>query len=246
MKTGNNHDVFFARGNGVDRNPGNIKYRELIARYNQDYKASTSTIENKNNIANTIISAIKQMGGIFYHQPIGGQGFEWEELDVKALQKKVKQSLRDSKVVRPSPSPTSSLDFQQEFFNDEDDEMNMKEEEMMDVDQYNEEPQLYIPNTTTSPPHSVDTVKEMRKVNYFHINNDCNRVEENHEFVPFQDSPHRNNHSTNEDHSHYHQSSINMETMMHASIGTIDGIQSMSMIDFNFSRSKAMMSFRRM
>lgn len=99
-----NYDVYFARGNGVEKKPGNIQYRKLIAHFHQSYKAPGSNNNDKNNIANTIISAIISLGGTFYHQQKGSEDFVvWEELELNAIEKKVKQSLRDSK-----PPPVSS------------------------------------------------------------------------------------------------------------------------------------------
>ena len=56
------YDVYFARGHGVDSNPGNIKYRELVAKFSEAYKATTSTCREKDNISNTIISTIQSLG----------------------------------------------------------------------------------------------------------------------------------------------------------------------------------------
>ena len=185
MNTGKNYDVYFARGHGVEKNPGNINYRELIVQYSQEYKTSTSTNNDKNRITNAIISNIQQMGGTFYHQPKGSEGFEWEELEeAKALQKKVKQSLRDSRAV------SSSFNYRGGYAAAECDES--KEE--MGCDQY-------------------------------------------YEFVPFQYSSSNEKQSQNE----VHQSSINIEDLMQESMGTICcGMQSVSMMDFNFSRNKVM------
>ena len=90
------NDVYFACGNGVNNNLGNMKYRELIAEFSKAYKSPNSTKRQKDNISKTIISIIQSLGGTFYHQPEGSEGFVWEKLCPEALNKKVKQSLRDS------------------------------------------------------------------------------------------------------------------------------------------------------
>ena len=92
-----NYDVLICRGKGYQNSNGNMRYRELIADFSETYKAPTTSDVEKNSIVQTIISTIHSMGGRFYQQRIGGQGFEWEELDQIKLSKKVKQALRDFK-----------------------------------------------------------------------------------------------------------------------------------------------------
>ena len=92
------YDVYFARGHGVEKNIGNMKYRELIAQFSAQYK-STPNKKDKNAIVERIISSIHGMGGHFYsksrEESINGLGPLWKQVESRSLQKKIKQSLRD-------------------------------------------------------------------------------------------------------------------------------------------------------
>ena len=59
----------------VDRNIGNIKYRELVAEFSQAYRDPYSSNLDKKEITNKIISTIQDLGGIFYYHPEGNEGF---------------------------------------------------------------------------------------------------------------------------------------------------------------------------
>jgi hypothetical protein len=95
--TYNQYDVFFARGHGVDKNPGNEYYRTLINTHSEDYVNGSS--ENKKEIANSIVYAIQSQGGRFLYRPkrplFSSCKGPWKELSVRPLLKKIKQSLRD-------------------------------------------------------------------------------------------------------------------------------------------------------
>mmetsp|Transcript_19769 Transcript_19769/g.24386 ORF Transcript_19769/g.24386 Transcript_19769/m.24386 type:complete len:190 (+) Transcript_19769:123-692(+) len=98
-----NHDVYFARGNGVEAYPGNKYYRECISETYQTYQATNSS-DTKNRITNDIISTIACRGGRFFYRPVGVQAFHWREVPRSLLYKKVMQSLRDCK-----PSSTRTI-----------------------------------------------------------------------------------------------------------------------------------------
>ncbi len=88
-------DVFFSRGHGVDKYNGNKFYRQLIRIYSQDYKTAPSNKE-KRRISNQVVNTIRSNGGKFYHLEEDG-GFEWKEVPVKPLMRKIGQALRDNK-----------------------------------------------------------------------------------------------------------------------------------------------------
>jgi hypothetical protein len=105
------HDVFFARGHGVDKHPGNKIYRSLIRTHHHAYKAASNNKQMLNEIARSVIQPILSAGGTFYSQTKGAgstiTGTRNQELCHRELMKKVKQSLRDCK--DPTNSTTSSI-----------------------------------------------------------------------------------------------------------------------------------------
>lgn len=69
---GNTHqkyDVFFGRGRMVSKLPGNIKYKELLYANYKAYNLSQSRYE-RDMIAETIVSTLKQLGTTFWYVPV--------------------------------------------------------------------------------------------------------------------------------------------------------------------------------
>lgn len=69
---GNTHqkyDVFFGRGRMVSKLPGNIKYKELLYANYKAYNLSLSRYE-RDMIAETIVSTLKQLGTTFWYVPV--------------------------------------------------------------------------------------------------------------------------------------------------------------------------------
>ena len=107
-------NVYFARGKRFDNNPGNITYKRLIDQYSTVYKGCRKSPKYKNEIVDIVISNIQNMGGSFFHQPEMSQVKqvfgEWEELEIKQIAKKVRQSLRDRKInALPKLNPSDKL-----------------------------------------------------------------------------------------------------------------------------------------
>ena len=100
------YNVYFTRGHGVLKKPGNIKYRELICEHAAAYKNKIHS-KGKNSVAQRVISTIQALGGKFYHLKENQSNIlQWETLCPKLLLKKVKQSLRDVKTSTPTPNAT--------------------------------------------------------------------------------------------------------------------------------------------
>ena len=111
------HDVFFARGHGVEKKPGNKIYRSLIRTHHHAYKTSCNNQQMQNKIVRSVIQPITSAGGRFYSQTKGAGsstttnnniGTRNQELCHRTLMKKVKQSLRDCKDPTVTTSSKSS------------------------------------------------------------------------------------------------------------------------------------------
>lgn len=68
-----NYDVFFGRGRMVSKLPGNIKYKELLYANHKAYNLSQSRYE-RDMIAETIVSTLKQLGTTFWYVPVKTKG----------------------------------------------------------------------------------------------------------------------------------------------------------------------------
>jgi len=136
----NINDVFFARGHGVDENPGNIRYRKLISNYGQIYK-KTSGEKERTEVANTIISAIRSQGGRFYSHPKGSEGYEWTQVSNRFLMRTVIQALRDyafisrsSNELSVSPKQTSTQNFARRILDNSSRTLDLSDENISDND----------------------------------------------------------------------------------------------------------------
>ena len=251
MNPTTNYDVYFARGHGVDRNIGNIKYRELVAEFGQAYRNSSNL--DKKEITNKIISTIQDLGGIFYYHPEGNEGFSWAVLEPKALNRKVRQSLRDSKPRAVSPTRThSSLSYS--GYEEETEIVDMTEE--MDCDQSyyaNEEEKGKI---TSCPPIACSTAIAYQHTDYVMTVADDEQAIEERSVINNQEPARSNDVDSEKDvldnclvrldasHSHdthcpqndkasvganCYQDSVNLEEIMQASINTLNA----SMMDIS-------------
>jgi hypothetical protein len=91
------NDVFFARGHGVEKLPGNIHYRHLIRVNSKAYTMCANHRITQTAIANKVITSILLNGGVFYfHDKSSSKEGSWSRMSSeRAILKKVKQSLRD-------------------------------------------------------------------------------------------------------------------------------------------------------
>ena len=106
------YDVYFGRGNGVLKKPGNRNYRGIINAKKSTYLALKNN-SDKNEIAKQIIADIRNLGGSFFHRP-RGMSKSWVRVPEDVLLLKVKQALREIPKVRGARKKTETNIRQQD------------------------------------------------------------------------------------------------------------------------------------
>jgi hypothetical protein len=95
-------DVVMGRGYEVQIHPGNLRYLNIIAERQKDYKESL--IHEKTAIAKGIVRLIKESGGRFLQH----DGHGWKLADDKKVRTKVSSAFRDNRRKSKSAPPISN------------------------------------------------------------------------------------------------------------------------------------------
>jgi hypothetical protein len=96
-------DVVMGRGYDTQIHPGNLRYLNIIAERQKDYKKSL-LIHEKTAIAKGIVRLIKEAGGRFLQQ----DGHGWKLVDDKKARTKVSSAFRDSRRKSMAAPPISN------------------------------------------------------------------------------------------------------------------------------------------
>lgn len=87
----NMNDVLLGRGRDIQNNPGNIYFREFLARYQDDYDRLARHKRGK--LASDLLMALKARGIRFFQRSEDSD--EWQETELRVAEKKVGQLLRE-------------------------------------------------------------------------------------------------------------------------------------------------------
>lgn len=102
------NDVLYGRGQAIQLNEGNVRFRKLVALRTVDYKSRRNPAHRRG-IAMEVIGLVRARGGRFLKRTSLSSTSEtvWEEIDNTVALTKVKQALRDAAaaMVIPSASP---------------------------------------------------------------------------------------------------------------------------------------------
>mmetsp|Transcript_5698 Transcript_5698/g.6590 ORF Transcript_5698/g.6590 Transcript_5698/m.6590 type:complete len:176 (+) Transcript_5698:64-591(+) len=87
-------DVLFGRGTGVNRFPGNVRFRNIIHESKEEYR-DLGLRTQKTQFSENIIDEVHSYGGRFLRRNEGSFDEEWVVADRKKVREKVSQALRE-------------------------------------------------------------------------------------------------------------------------------------------------------
>lgn len=90
----NPSDVLFGRGAMIDRNPGNVQFREIVRKHKSQY-ADCKTRDTKHQVAMAIYEIISVRNGCFLRKAVQEITPSWIVVDVNDALAKIKQALRE-------------------------------------------------------------------------------------------------------------------------------------------------------
>lgn len=89
----NDYDIISGRGNGVNRRPGNTRFREIVSKYKETYSYAKST--DKREIAKAVIREVEMLTPPSRFLVQNGSTKLWHVLNRHSVIKKVAQALRE-------------------------------------------------------------------------------------------------------------------------------------------------------